>query len=106
MGIIKRPLTVALIAAVALALAFTPAMASGKKKFKEYKSIVDAKFVKDIVDGTTPGVIVDSRPVKKKYNKAHIPGAISIPFSQFDKMTGKLPKDKGALVVFYCGGFA
>ena len=30
--------------------------------------------------------------------------AVSIPDSQFDKMTDKLPADKDALLIFYCGG--
>ena len=49
-------------------------------------------------------MIVDSRPAARKYDKGHIPTAISIPHSQFDKMTDKLPKDKNALLIFYCGG--
>jgi len=48
--------------------------------------------------------IFDSRPYKPKYAKGHIPTAVSMPFSQFDKMTDKLPKDKNALLIFYCGG--
>jgi hypothetical protein len=30
--------------------------------------------------------------------------AVSIPDSQFAKMTDELPKDKAALLIFYCGG--
>ena len=37
------------------------------------------------------------------YNTAHIPGAIS--FAKHEgKLSGVLPKDKGALIVAYCGG--
>ena len=50
-------------------------------------------------------VIVDSRPTKPKYVKGHIPGAISIPDSQFDKLTGNLPTDKSTPLIFYCGGY-
>jgi hypothetical protein len=49
-------------------------------------------------------LIVDSRPYKPKYVNGHIPTAISMPFSQFDKMVAKLPEDKNALLIFYCGG--
>ena len=49
--------------------------------------------------------VVDSRPKRKKYDKGHIPTAISIPDSQFKKMTAKLPADKNQTLVFYCGGF-
>jgi len=50
-------------------------------------------------------VIVDSRPKRKKYDKGHIATAISIPDSQFAKMTDRLPKDKNTPLIFYCGGF-
>ncbi len=30
--------------------------------------------------------------------------AVSIPDTKFAKMTDKLPKDKDALLIFYCGG--
>jgi rhodanese-related sulfurtransferase len=50
-------------------------------------------------------VFVDSRPKKPKFDKGHIPSAISIPDTQFDKLAGKLPADKATPLVFYCGGF-
>jgi len=49
-------------------------------------------------------MIIDSRPYKPKYVNGHIPTAVSIPDSQFDKMTDKLPQDKNTLLIFYCGG--
>lgn len=49
-------------------------------------------------------MIIDSRPYKPKYVNGHIPTAVNIPFSQFDKMVDKLPQDKQALLIFYCGG--
>ena len=63
-------------------------------------------LVKDIVDGKAIGLIIDSRPKAKRYDEGHIPGALSMPASQFDKMNGLLPQDKHSLIVFYCGGFA
>jgi rhodanese-related sulfurtransferase len=48
-------------------------------------------------------VIVDARPVPR-YEEGHIPGAIVIPAAAFDKMTGKLPKEKDRPMVFYCVG--
>ena len=50
-------------------------------------------------------IIVDSRPKRPKFDKGHIPSAISIPDTQFDKLKGKLPADKSTPLVFYCGGF-
>ncbi len=49
--------------------------------------------------------MIDSRPKRKKYDKGHIPTAISIPDMQFDKFKNQLPADKEKMLVFYCGGF-
>lgn len=72
--------------------------------FKPYHTIVDIGLVADIVDQKTVGMVVDSRPKAKKFDEGHIPGALNIPASQFDKMQGLLPADKNALLVFYCDG--
>jgi rhodanese-related sulfurtransferase len=65
---------------------------------------VDVDWVKKQVAGNKEMVLVDSRPKRAKYDKGHIPGAISIPDTYFDKQKDQLPEDKGKLVVFYCGG--
>jgi rhodanese-related sulfurtransferase len=49
-------------------------------------------------------MIIDSRPYKAKYAKGHIPTAVSIPDSQFAKLTDLLPEDKSTLLIFYCQG--
>ncbi|MBU1341343.1 MAG: sulfurtransferase [Proteobacteria bacterium] len=71
-----------------------------------FPDIVDTSFVKTHV--TVPMLdsvmIIDARPYKAKYVKGHIPGAVSIPFSEFDKKTALLPKDKNTLLIFYCEG--
>lgn len=71
-----------------------------------YKELVDFDFVRANVDippkkGVT---LIDSRPAARQYDPGHIPGAINIPDSQFEKLVDKLPADKGSLLVFYCGG--
>ena len=48
-------------------------------------------------------MIVDSRPLLK-YNNGTIPGAMNIPWPQFDKMQGLLPADKNTQLIFFCGG--
>jgi cytochrome c551/c552 len=48
-------------------------------------------------------VIIDSRPAARFYEGA-IPGAINIYDAEFDKHIDRLPKDKNALLVFYCAG--
>lgn len=66
----------------------------GYDEFKEYAVIPTRKDV----------LIIDSRPAKRKYNKGHIPGTISIPDSMFKKMSDQLPEDKAKMLIFYCGG--
>ena len=61
-------------------------------EIKELKSAMAAKTVTLIdVNGT------------ESWQKGHIPGAIDFEASK-DKLASLLPKDKGALVVAYCGG--
>ncbi|MCG8508780.1 MAG: rhodanese-like domain-containing protein, partial [Rhodospirillales bacterium] len=77
------------------------ATAADAPAFEKYKNIVDLRFMKEnavipVKDGV---LVVDSRP-SRKYDAGHIPGAVNIPDSRFDKMTDMLPEDKGALLVF------
>ncbi len=65
---------------------------------------VSPAYVKKLVDRPDGTVIVDARPARKKYNKGHVPGAINIPNTFFDKQVGKLPADKATRLIFYCGG--
>lgn len=82
------------------------ARATAKEKgFEPFHTIVGIDLVKQIVDQKEVGLIIDSRPKEKKYDQGHIPGALSLPASKFDKMNGLLPQDKHSLIVFYCGGF-
>jgi 3-mercaptopyruvate sulfurtransferase SseA len=71
-----------------------------------FHDIVDAEFVKAnrAVPMLANVMLVDARPYKGKYVKGHIPGAVSIPFSEFDKNIDKLPKDKDSILIFYCQG--
>jgi len=70
------------------------------------KGLVDFDFVRQNVDiPLKKGVmIIDSRPAARQYDPGHIPGAVNIPDSQFDKQVDKLPADKATLLLFYCGG--
>lgn len=48
--------------------------------------------------------LFDSRPLPR-YQEGYIPTAVNLPFPAFDKLAGKLlPKDKNALIIFYCAG--
>ncbi|GER93336.1 rhodanese-like domain-containing protein [Dissulfurispira thermophila] len=48
-------------------------------------------------------LIIDARPAPR-YHEGHIPGAINIWDAEFDKNINKLPKEKDALIVYYCAG--
>ncbi len=79
---------------------------SGESADWKFHDIVDTDFVQQYakLPQTEDVMIIDSRPYKPKYAKGHIPTAVSIPHSQFDKMTDKLAADKNSLLIFYCGG--
>ena len=71
-----------------------------------FHDIVDVKFVQQYAKMPKPAnvMIIDSSPKKGKFDKGSIPTAISIPDSEFAKMTDKLPKDKNTLLIFFCQG--
>ncbi len=83
-----------------------PVDASAAPAFEPFHDIVDMAFVQQHVSipMSEDVMLVDARPYKPKYIKGHIPMAVSIPDSQFDKMTDRLPADKDSLLIFYCGG--
>jgi hypothetical protein len=95
-----------------LVLAFTFGCAGTQKTAEpakadwQFHDIVDVAFVQPYATMPQPkGVmIIDSRPYQPKFANGHIPTAISIPDSQFEKMTDKLPEDKSTLLIFYCEG--
>ncbi len=71
-----------------------------------FHDIVDVKFVQQYAKMPQPAnvMLIDSRPNTGKCDKGSIPTAISIPDSEFAKMTDKLPKDKNSLLIFFCQG--
>ncbi len=70
-----------------------------------YDEIVDRDVVKQYAVTPQPeGVaIIDSRPARR-YEPGHIPTAINIPDTQFDRHADLLPEDRSTLLIFYCGG--
>ena len=99
-------LMLGLITAMAFGCAATQKAAEPNEAAWQFHDIADLALVQQHAKVPQPkGVmIVDSRPYKPKYIKGHIPTAVSLPDSQFDKMTDKLPEDKNSLLIFYCGG--
>ena len=73
-------------------------------KTKGNYASVSVEYVAKQLDGNA-AMVIDSRPKKPKYDKSHIPSAISIPDKDFEKLQGKLPRDNETSLVFYCGGF-
>jgi rhodanese-related sulfurtransferase len=68
---------------------------------------VSIAHVKQLMDAKAPMTLVDARPKERKFDKGHLPGAISLPDSQFDKLAAqRLPADKAAPLYFYCDGLA
>jgi rhodanese-related sulfurtransferase len=109
----QLPLFVAVLAGLAAApmiypvQAFAADAAAIQPKDGWYtKALVDYDFMRQNVSIPPKKgvVIIDSRPAARQYDPGHIPGAINIPDSQFDKMVDKLPADKATLLLFYCGG--
>lgn len=67
---------------------------------------VSVPFIKKQIDEKAAVAVIDSRPKERKYDKGHIPGAINIPDTQFDKLVDRLPADKSTPLYFYCDGLA
>ncbi len=71
------------------------------------KQLIGAKELAALVaKGPKKGgyLLVDSRP-GIRYQEGHIPTSIMMPFPKMPEMMAKLPKDKSALIIFYCEGF-
>ena len=85
--------------------AAAPAKVAEAQDWK-FHDIVDVEFVKPHVKIPSQAdfMLIDSRPKRAKYDKGHIPMAVSIPHTKFDKMVAKLPKNKNALLIYYCQG--
>lgn len=71
---------------------------------KGHYAEVSAEYLAAQLAGGAPLLLVDSRPKQNKYDKGHIPGAVSIPDTRFDDFKGMLPSDKSLPIVYYCGG--
>ncbi|MCX7157535.1 MAG: rhodanese-like domain-containing protein [Rhodocyclales bacterium] len=99
-GLVATPLVYSTAAVAADAAVVQP-------KEGWYKALVDFDFMRQNVDiPLKKGVmIIDSRPAARQYDPGHIPGAVNIPDSQFEKQVDRLPADKGTLLLFYCGGY-
>ncbi len=64
---------------------------------------VSAAHVKKLIDEKAAYTLVDARPARLAA-KGMIPTAVNISDSEFDKHVDKLPADKAAPLIYYCGG--
>ena len=99
-------MAMALVVALGFGCAATQKTAEPVKADWQFHDIADVALVQQYAKVPQPkgAMIIDSRPYKAKYAKGHIPTAVSIPDSQFAKLTDKLPEDKSTLLIFYCQG--
>jgi hypothetical protein len=70
------------------------------------EQVVDTAYVEKLIaQGPAKGgyALIDARPAPR-FQEGWIPTAINIPYPAFKKMTDKLPREKNALMVFYCSG--
>ena len=65
----------------------------------EYVEPISAERVKKLMDSGDKLVFVDLRPAGE-FQKAHLPGALSIPITELAKRLGEIPK--AGRVVLYC----
>ncbi len=74
-------------------------------KVASEKLLSTADVEKLVATGPEKGkyLLIDARPAPK-FMEGAIPTAINIPFPAFDKMVDKLPKDRNALIIYYCAG--
>ncbi len=65
---------------------------------------VSTGYIKMLLnDRERVALIVDARP-QIKYLEGTVPGAINLPFQEWDKRVGMLPADKKTQLIFFCGG--
>lgn len=67
---------------------------------------ISLPFLKKRMDEGAAFTLIDSRPKERKYDKGHIPGAISLPDAEFEKHLDRLPSDKNSPLYFYCEGYS
>lgn len=107
------PRALATFAVAATFAIASPSWAADTPAKLDGTTVVSADQVKQLQAKGTP--VIDTR-VAAEFAESHIPGAISVPYKEksakavdFDAAVdsfdlSKLPANKGAAVVFYCGG--
>ncbi len=66
----------------------------------EEKLSLSAAELKELIDEKNEDYLLIDVRTRKEYNTGHIPTAINIPYTQIEKRTNEIPKDR--LIVVYC----
>jgi len=65
---------------------------------------VSTNYLKMLLnDRERVAMVIDARP-QVKYLEGTIPGAVNLPFQEWEKRKGLLPADKASTLIFFCGG--
>jgi len=96
---LRRSTLSAIVALTILGLAVVAPMAAHAGHDDEYIEPISAERVKKLLEGGEKFVFVDLRPAGD-FQKAHLPGALSIPIAELPKRLGEIPK--AGRVILYC----
>ncbi len=74
-----------------------------RREFLEERGVESSSDTKELMERVRNGeaILVDFRP-REEYVAGHIPGAISLPYEEFDHRIKDIPKDKE--IIAYCRG--
>lgn len=65
---------------------------------------VSTNYLKILLnDRERVALVIDARP-QNKYLEGTVPGAINLPFQEWERRKGLLPADKAITLIFFCGG--
>ena len=68
------------------------------------EDLVDYDYVHKLVNqGAGSFMLIDSRPLPR-FQQGTIPGAVNVPYPNWDKVVNRLPADKATQLVFFCQG--
>ena len=97
--VVRRFRVITIVGMIIIGLMAIAPIAAHAGHDDEYIEPVSAERVKKLLDGGEKIVFVDLRPAGD-FQKARLPGALSIPIAELPKRLGEIPK--AGRVVLYC----
>jgi len=97
--VVRRFRVITIVGLIIIGLMAIAPIAAHAGHDDEYIEPVSAERVKKLLDGGEKIVFVDLRPAGD-FQKARLPGALSIPIAELPKRLGEIPK--AGRVVLYC----